>query len=295
MHYLRIFASILAALGIQNAVSAELGVRIVGESSGFSGQVMARIESLVCHHDSEVVCETDAIARPVARRLVIAIGGKGFAAVEAMQMDASVLAVFPPRQWLEAPETRRLIGVIHWDMPPARFLNLASLVNNRRTGVVTMLLSSSAFSRFPRFESLGAERGLRVLAESVEREAEVGPAIERLVANKGIFLALPDPVAQTATTIPPLLLMTYRAGVPVVAYSEAYLRAGAAVALYSTPEQIGQQVLETVANYRRSGYLPATQVLKYYSVGTNPSVLRSLGITLPSAEELESRLRQMKE
>ena len=36
----------------------------------------------------------------------------------------------------------------------------------------------------------------------------------------------------------PLLLTTYRAGVPIVAYSESYLQAGAVVALYSTPPQI---------------------------------------------------------
>ena len=119
--------------------------------------------------------------------------------------------------------------------------------------------------------------------------------MERLVASSGVFLSLPDPIAQTPATVPPLLLMTYRAGVPVIGYSEAYLRAGAAVALYSTPEQIAQQISDTVLAFRRTGVLPANQILKYYTVGTNPSVLRSLGITLPAAEELENRLHQMKE
>lgn len=133
------------------------------------------------------------------------------------------------------------------------------------------------------------------MVEKVERENDVGPGVERLVQQVGMLLALPDPVAHTAGTVPPLLLITYRAGVPVIAYSEAYLRAGAVAALYATPEQIAQQVVEMISSYRQGKTLPQSQGLKYFTIGSNPSVARSLGFNLPPLDELETRLKQMKE
>jgi ABC-type uncharacterized transport system substrate-binding protein len=131
--------------------------------------------------------------------------------------------------------------------------------------------------------------------ERIDRENDAGPAVERLVRDASVLLALQDPVAHTAGTVPPLLLITYRAGVPVIGYSEAYLRAGAAAVLYSTPDQIAQQVVEIVGVFRQGKGLPSPQYAKYFSVGVNQSVARSLGLSLPPPAELEARLRSMKE
>ena len=284
----------LALPAAMAAGGAELSVRIAGDTMGFSGQVIAQTEALLCHRDPEVICD-DMLSKSIPRRLFIALGGKGLALADFLQNDVPVLAVFPPRQLADLEELRRPFGVIQGDMPPARFLNMAGLIAPRHGAPVSFLISPSTQGRLARYESAAAERGLKIQVEKIDKESEVGPAVERLVASSGVFLSLPDPIAQTPATVPPLLLMTYRAGVPVIGYSEAYLRAGAAVALYSTPEQIAQQISDTVLAFRRTGVLPANQILKYYTVGTNPSVLRSLGITLPAAEELENRLHQMKE
>ena len=294
IRYRRILLWLAPFLAIASAGGSELAIRIVGDAAGYSGQLIAQAEALICHRDPEMLCEAGPGAN-LGRRLFIAVGGKGLEQAAALPGEVTILAVFPPQQEDDAALLRHPYGAIQWDMPPARFLNLANLISPHQRATVSFLFSPSTQGRLARYESAGAERGLKIQAARVEREGEVGPAVERLVTANGIFLSLPDPVAQTPATVPPLLLLTYRAGVPVIGYSEAYLRAGAAVALYSTPEQIAQQILDTVLAFRRSGTLPASQMLKYYSVGSNPSVLRSLGISLPPAEELEARLRQMKE
>lgn len=285
----------IAWLAPSAARASDISLRIVGDTTGFSGQVLSQVEALICRPELDVSCDNESSFKPGQKRLVVAIGSKGLTLAESSFVDVPLLSIFPPRPIAEGVDSKRVIGVIHWEMPPGRFLNLISLLPGRRGASVSMLVSATTQSRLVRYEAAGAERGLKVQGERVDKESEVGPAVERLVASKGVFLALPDPVTQTQVTVPPLLLITYRAAVPVIGYSDAYLRAGAAVALYSTPEQVAQQVLDTVNLYRRSGSLPTAQTLKYYSVGINPTVLRSLGITLPSAEELEGRLRQMRE
>ncbi|GAB2182405.1 hypothetical protein DLREEDagrD3_26280 [Denitratisoma sp. agr-D3] len=180
------------------------------------------------------------------------------------------------------------------EQPPTRFLNLVQLLPSRNRDM-GMIVSSPLLERVPRLEQQSVEHGLRLHTESVERESEVGPAVERLVQRISILVAMPDPAVHTAATVPPLLLISYRAGVPVVAFSESYLRAGAAVAIYSSTEQIAQQLLDNITAYRQGRALPSAQYARYFSVGVNFSVARSLGLALPAAEELENRLRQLKE
>jgi ABC-type uncharacterized transport system substrate-binding protein len=102
-------------------------------------------------------------------------------------------------------------------------------------------------------------------------------------------------VVQTANTIQPILLMSYHAGIPVIGYSAAYQRAGAMVSLYTTPEQLARQAVEAVIAWRQGKGLPATPEPKYFTVGINVTVARSLGIELPGADVLEQKLRSMKE
>ncbi|RTL54922.1 MAG: hypothetical protein EKK46_07595 [Rhodocyclaceae bacterium] len=274
-----------------------LSVRLVGDDAGFSAQVMLRIEALIRKNESDVLINDPEHAGSVHRRLLIGVGAKGVRAAEGAAPDLPVLSVLPPRQSLDpAPlPGGKAIGTINGDMPLNRIFNFVQLLTQKRGTSIGLIAGPFTQSRLSRLEASANERGLRLLVEKVERENNVGPAVDRLVQQAGILLALPDPVAHTAGTVPPLLLITYRAGVPVIGYSEAYLRAGAVAALYSTPEQIAQQVVDMIAAWRQGKPFPSVQGLKYFTVGSNPSVARSLGLSLPPPEELEARLKQMKE
>jgi hypothetical protein len=67
--------------------------------------------------------------------------------------------------------------------------------------------------------------------------------------------------------------------------------AGALLAVFSTPAQIGRQLgEELVALAEESGPLPPPRHPRYFSVEVNARVARSLGLTVPSAAVLERRL-----
>ena len=275
-----------------------VAVRLVGDEQGFSGQVLAKVDNLLRRADPDLIFLADNERYSSAqKRILITIGGKGLKAAESANNETSVLAVLPPRQVSDSYPVGagRLLSMIHGDMPLGRVFNFVQLMAGRKAGAVALIAGPATQSRLAKIETAAGERSIRLHVERVERETDVGPAVERSVQQSSLLLAIPDAVAHTAGTVPPLLLISYRAGVPVIGYSESYLRAGAMAALYATPDQIAQQVMESVQAYRQGKSLPTVQSLKYFTVGVNTPVARSLGLVLPQAEELESRLRQMKE
>lgn len=271
-----------------------VSVQLVSDDSGLAAQVASRIESLLRRQLPDVKFDGEHGAGGF-RRLLISVGNKGGHGLESVSSDVAVLFVLPRQQIDGSGSGERTTSAVYGDMPPGRWMNFAQLVEGRRGGTVGILAGPVTATRVSRLEAAALERALRLHVERIERENDAGPAVERLVRDAAVLLALPDPVAHTAGTVPPLLLITYRTGVPVIGYSEAYLRAGAAAVLYSTPDQIAQQVVEIVGAFRQGRGLPPPQYTKYFSVGVNQSVARSLGLSLPQPAELEARLRSMKE
>lgn len=281
---------------MSDAKADAIAVRLLGAEEG-GGGVIAKIEQILRLQEPDILLDGGAPLPAGHKKLQIAVGIKAWRqALEGGQSEGSVLAVLPPLAAAEiaAKKSSRLVSIILLEQPPTRFLNLIQQIpsRNKEPGVI---VSPQLLERMPRLEQQSLERGLRLHTEQVDQESRVGSAVERLVQRASILLALSDSTVHTAATVPPLLLISYRAGVPVVAFSESYLRAGAALALYSTPEQIAQQVVENIVAFRQGKALPGVQYARYFSVGVNASVARSLGLALPSPEELESRLRQMKE
>lgn len=131
----------------------------------------------------------------------------------------------------------------------------------------------------------------------VDRVADIFYALERAAAPGTVLLALPDPLVFTARTASHILLGAYRYRIPVVGYSESYARAGALLAVFSSPEQMAQQVSEIVrrAIQNPAAALPPPQYPKYFSVTINRQVARSFGLTLPSDAELHTQLLHLEE
>nr|HPR06509.1 ABC transporter substrate binding protein [Denitromonas sp.] len=88
------------------------------------------------------------------------------------------------------------------------------------------------------------------------------------------------------------LLTAYRHRSPVIGFSPAYVRAGAVMAVYSSPEQMGQQAAEMAVQSLLGNPLPEARHPAYFSVSVNPHVARSLSIDLPDAATLEAQIRR---
>lgn len=228
--------------------------------------------------------------------LVISVGEQAWNVASLLQGNVPILAVLPKRSAYETAEKRvdRNTSAIFLDQPVGRLLNLVSQLKpgGTRVGVV---LGPAAGRIGKELQEAAAERGQRLHLETVGEEIAVGRVLAGVLRDTNVLLAIPDPVVQTPNTVQPFLLMSYQAGVPVIGYSPSYQRAGAMVSLYATPEQIARQAAEAVAAWRQGKGLPKPQAAKYFTVGINAAVARSLGTTLPEAEALQRKLAAMKE
>jgi len=134
-----------------------------------------------------------------------------------------------------------------------------------------------------RREAKGYDFALKVA--TVESGNELPPAMKALLSNSDALLLLYDPVLTSSSSIRFLLYSAYQSRVPVVGYSEGYVRAGAIAAAYSSPEALGCQVAEHFLQQTLSGPTSPVQTRpafidpSYYQYRLNETVAQSLGVT----------------
>jgi ABC-type uncharacterized transport system substrate-binding protein len=184
------------------------------------------------------------------------------------------------------------LSAVVLDQPVGRQLDLIriALPDKTRIGVV---LGAESQVLGPALQAAAAERDLRLETSLVSGADNIFHALQRLFANSEVLLAEPDPVVFNGTTIQNILLSTYRVQMPLIGFSPAYVKAGALVALYSTPAQIGAQVGEIARAVLAGKAMPPPQSPREFSVATNPHVAHSLGLHIDDAEVLSERLHKL--
>lgn len=289
---------LLTMLPIASA-AAEPRMLIVREDSAVARQaseLLARDAAAAGWTSREVTIAGDRStpAHVGGEQVVVAFGARAFAAARKHAGGKPVIAALLAEASFDgsAAAAGDRWSAILLDQPVERWIDLiqAAFPGVQQFG----MLAGPASQRAARaMERKMAEKRLTLAIETIATAEEVVPAIERLTPRMGVLLAMPDPLAHNRNTVQPLLLTTYRAGIPVVAYSESYQQAGAVLALYSTLPQIVAQVVDSLQQVREGKALPNYQSPRYFTVGVNSAVARSLGMALPPAGELNARLRSL--
>ncbi|HUW51536.1 MAG TPA: ABC transporter substrate binding protein [Sulfuricella sp.] len=224
--------------------------------------------------------------RTNAGQMLVAVGVDAMEAVEKSRLPQPVLNVLVPRAAYEkvARQGGRLgdhrnFSAIYLDQPWARQFALIRQVLPGRMRVGILLGSSSAeLETLLRTQAKAA--GLVAVIKRTRNDADPLPELKQLLGNCDAVLAVPDPGIYNRNTIQSLLLTTYRHQIPLFGFSPSYVKAGAIAAVYSAPAQIGQQAAEIIQHLAVEPYLPPPQPSRYFSVGVNTQVARSLGLAV---------------
>ncbi len=205
-----------------------------------------------------------------------------------------LLAVLVPRLAFErmADPVRVRAGsvsAVFLDQTPARQLELIRLAlpDAHRFGI---LITGESKAYAPALEAAGRERGLQMVSSVVE-QGGLYPALQSLLPDVDVLLALPDPMVFNSQTAGSILTAAYRRQVPLAGFSPAYVKAGALLALYSTPAQVGRRGGELLRQALAGRPLPQPQSPREFTVEVNQNVARSLGLVLDEAR-LGEQLRQ---
>jgi hypothetical protein len=230
-------------------------------------------------------------------KLYIAIGSSAARSVHGVHPTASLLATLIPRETFaglaQAGGIPSRATAIFLEQPLTRQLALINLALPGKKRVAAVLGPHSR-ALLPELERRTRAAGLTLVSKEVARDTEVVPALRSLLPECDILLAVPDPDVYSATSVQNILLLTYRQRVPVVAFSQSYVKAGALAAVHTTPAQFGEQAVELVEQMLRGGrwVLPEPRGPKYFSIAYNRDVARSLGLGVVDEPALMQRLRE---
>lgn len=218
----------------------------------------------------------------------------GYPAAEALARRASpptlaVLVVERSILKLRGQYPNARLSAIVLDQPAERQMSLVRRLLPTATGVGVMLGPQSA----PQRSALAAaakQFGLNAVFTVVDSPDRLLESLDALMPVADLIVATPDPAVTNASTVRSMLLSTYRRGVPVVAYSKAYVDAGALAAVYSSPRDIAREVAEWLARRAGSPDPPFIAAPRYFSVAVNGQVARALGLVVPDQALLAQAL-----
>lgn len=182
-------------------------------------------------------------------------------------------------------------GMLVLDQPVARQLLLTSLVDPeaRRIGILAHSVSDQQRSEL---HQVSQAHGLEIDFE-ITAPRLLGSHIESLARRVDVLLALADPEVYNPSTIPQILLTTYRHRVPVVGFSKGFVRAGAIASVVTSLEQFAQQIFEMVqASSNNQLHNIGLIEPAYFEVVTNRDVARSLHLRFTEDIHLQSMIKK---
>ena len=290
----------VTALAAPPAVAADTVVFVLSERGGAYAQVaeaMRRELNGAAEATERLAGEIETLPR-VGLRVVVAIGTDACRSIAQSSVSApfSVCVLLPKIAYDRIAEGARARGktlsAVLLDQPLRRQMALIRLALPERRRVAALL--------GPETEALGAAlaasaatQGLRIGLGRIESSDELAGALQKILVDADALLAVPDSVVFNSHTIQNILRTAFKNRVPLVAFSPAYVRAGALIAVYSTPQQIGRQAGRSLRAALSGRELPAEQHPQEFEVSVNPHVARALGIELDDEAALAERLRKM--
>jgi len=215
--------------------------------------------------------------------LIVTVGSDAFRQMLPRAGTTTLVATLLPRQSFEriladAGKGRGRVTAIYLDQPAARQASFLRhlLPGQKRIG---MLVSSETKPLINQYRQAFNNAGLSLETEESDSENTLLPAVNSLLPRVGALLAIPDATIYKRENIKAILVSSYRHQRPVVAFSTAFVNAGAVAALFSTPPQIARQLADLIGSQGIS--LPGPMAPTLYSIAVNQNVAQALGLSIP--------------
>jgi hypothetical protein len=312
MHYWRFLASLCLALAVfclPRAAAALDGVAVVLSEEGDAyARVADKLRAVLSRDGGTatlpvkmMLLKEGGSLRADPGQLLVAVGTGAMEALAQKNLPQPMLSVLVPRAAFEKVARQngrqgdpRNFSAIYLDQPWARQFALIRHALPGRTKV-GILLAPNSTELATELRAAAKAAGLAAIIGTVDGDADPLPELKRLLGESDVLQAVPDPLIYNRNTVQSILLASYRHQVPLIGFSSSYVKAGAIAAVYSVPEQIGQQAAEMIQHLAAGRHLPLPRPPRYFSVGINTQVARSLGISLEDEASLSNKLKRTSE
>ncbi len=207
-------------------------------------------------------------------KLVIAVGSHALAEVQAHRPVVPVMAA------MVAPgaELERLAGRVDLDVSLSAQLDVMHGLLPRclRVGMI----HNPARSRYTAeaLEARARKLGFTLVVVECGSAAQLLKAMASLKGKVDFLLCSPDPDLYNAVTIKPLILASIDLRLPIVGFSPAFVRAGAAAGIYPDYREIGRQAAAMANRFLRGEERMPWEEPARVQVAINQRVARLLGV-----------------
>jgi ABC-type uncharacterized transport system substrate-binding protein len=296
---------LLASLGLQAQV------RVVVVSSDSGAAYVDTTQSLL------KVLETEGLTRYVVKQirvaelteqlaqeqlanagLFVALGADASMALARFDSKVPVLSTLLPRasfMRILAQSGRRVspqFSALYLDQPLARQLALLRLVLPYAQRLC-VLWGPDSVQKAPAMRQLTGQLGWNLQEAQISTDGQIYSALKQVLAESDVFLALADPLVFNPGSLQNIMLSSFRAKVPIVAFSPAYVRAGALLSLHTSASQTGTQAGRLVRDWLSGAALPSQAVEPAeFEISINQHVARSCNLALDE-KVLQQALRRL--
>lgn len=132
-----------------------------------------------------------------------------------------------------------------------------------------------------------------IISEHATKASSLGFQLNEVARASDIILALADTDIYNTSTLPQILLTSYRHHTPVLGFSRGFVKAGAISAVVSDIPQFVSQLSEILDIIHNEDFQSFNSLIypKYFNVVSNRNVARSLHLNFPADAELTSILK----
>lgn len=210
--------------------------------------------------------------------LIVAIGTNALTAVR-QYTDIPVVYLMVPYPQAVSIGHANITGVDMTCDPVEQLRALAELLPSlRRLGLIYDPRQSGALVE--QIRAATAARHITLVASRAGQAREVGPLLDAMLGTIDAFWMLPDSTVVTPETVEIMLLSSLENRLPILTFSEKYLKRGATLAMVPDNDSMGQQAGElaaTILRQPRPAVLPLPVAAKSRTL-FNAGVARKLGL-----------------
>ena len=281
---MRKFFFLITALLLLAGPALGYDVLLVQSSGNAAYNDIVRGFRSVCPQDSRLVVLSDfgsvdvvRIAREDKPRVIVAVGDEALASVKNVR-NTPVVAVMT--LGLQNSATRPNVTGIDVFVEPDTFVDVLQAFKANRVGIIYNAGKSGSYVN--RAAAAARRAGIDVVLREVRRPEDTVFALKKLDNVEALWM-VPDPIAVVKETLTGYFEFSLQRRVPVISFTAAHLRLGAAAAVEIDRRGLGRQAGEMamkILNGAAPSSLPVEQP-ESHSVRINPVVLQHLDMAVP--------------
>jgi len=293
MHRLRVSVVTIAFLAIPTADLGgadvrgdQIAVAVSSTAPAFAEAVSTFRTSLGSHGSLVVIVPLDnrELARNNAKerpRIAVAFGSRAAEAFATSDPGVPlVVSMVLANDFSGTIKPQQLVATLTLSLDHASILaKLKSTFPTRKK--LAVLVSSDSGKLRNDLNSLALRLGYELEVIECSNLRDVLAAFATLRGRVDFVWCLPDSDLFPSVAIPAILLTSIRNELPIIGFSEGFVRAGAAVGFYPDYADIGVQTAETVRRYLAKQDILREQEPRKVRMAVNDRVLRILGVERP--------------